>query len=545
MTDLTDSITPDDDMAATQPDAAVDAVVATLDSAEPMPAAETAQAPRMFGEFEAPVVLVLGLGESGLAMARWCARHGARVRVADTREAPANLPVLRAHVPDAEFVSGPFALSLLDGVTLVAISPGLSPLDPNVAALLNAANAQSVPVWGEIELFARALAGLKAAQGYAPRVLAITGTNGKTTTTALTGALVQRSGKTVGVAGNISPSALDKLSECVDADTLPDVWVLELSSFQLETTHTLDADAATVLNITQDHLDWHGTLEAYAAAKGRIFGANTVRVLNRQDAGVMAFASKNGGDITFGIDEPGTPDALGLLRDGGMPWIVLAEAEQDELPTPPRRRRGNTPPAATVPVRLKRLMPADALRIRGLHNATNAMAALALCRAIGLPVSALLHGLRDYAGEPHRVELIAAFDDIEFFDDSKGTNVGATVAALSGLSKHVVLIAGGDGKGQDFSPLAEPVAQYARAVILIGRDAPLIREALANTGVALIDAPTLEAAVQEAAAHAQPGDAVLLSPACASFDMFRNYEHRAQVFHEAVVALAADRGVLL
>lgn len=545
MTDVTESINPDDDVAATQPEAAVDAVIATLDSAEPMPAAETAQEPRMFGDFDAPVVLVLGLGESGLAMARWCVRHGAQVRVADTREAPANLPALRAHVPDAEFVGGPFAVSLLDGVTLVAISPGLSPLDANVAALLSAANTHSVPVWGEIELFARALAGLKAAQGYAPRVLAITGTNGKTTTTALTGALVERAGKTVGVAGNISPSALDKLSECVDADTLPDVWVLELSSFQLETTHTLDADAATVLNITQDHLDWHGTMDAYAAAKGRIFGANTVRVLNRQDAGVIAFASKTGRDVTFGIDEPGTPDALGLLRDGGMPWIVLAEADEDDLPKPTRRKKGDTAPAAPVPVRLKRLMPADALRIRGLHNATNAMAALALCRAIGLPVSALLHGLRDYAGEPHRVELIAAFDDIEFFDDSKGTNVGATVAALSGLSKHVVLIAGGDGKGQDFSPLAEPVGQYARAVVLIGRDAPLIREALANTGVTLVDAPTLEAAVREAAALAQPGDAVLLSPACASFDMFRNYEHRAQVFHEAVAALAADRGVLL
>lgn len=545
MTDVTESINPDDDVAATQAEAAVDAVIATLDSAEPMPAAETAQEPRMFGDFGAPVVLVLGLGESGLAMARWCARHGAQVRVADTREAPANLPALRAHVPDAEFVGGPFAVSLLDGVTLVAISPGLSPLDANVAALLSAANTHSVPVWGEIELFARALAGLKAAQGYAPRVLAITGTNGKTTTTALTGALVERAGKTVGVAGNISPSALDKLSECVDADTLPDVWVLELSSFQLETTHTLDADAATVLNITQDHLDWHGTMDAYAAAKGRIFGANTVRVLNRQDAGVMAFASKTGRDVTFGIDEPGTPDGLGLLRDGGMPWIVLAEADEDDLPKPTRRKKGDTAPAAPVPVRLKRLMPADALRIRGLHNATNAMAALALCRAIGLPVSALLHGLRDYAGEPHRVELIAAFDDIEFFDDSKGTNVGATVAALSGLSKHVVLIAGGDGKGQDFSPLAEPVGQYARAVVLIGRDAPLIREALANTGVTLVDAPTLEAAVREAAALAQPGDAVLLSPACASFDMFRNYEHRAQVFHEAVAALAADRGVLL
>lgn len=212
---------------------------------------------------------------------------------------------------------------------------------------------------------------------------------------------------------------------------------------------------------------------------------------------------------------------------------MLAEADDDDLPKPARRKKGDTTPAAPVPVRLKRLMPADALRIRGLHNATNAMAALALCRAIGLPASALLHGLRDYAGEPHRVELIAAFDDLEFFDDSKGTNVGATVAALSGLSKRVVLIAGGDGKGQDFSPLAPPVAQYARAVVLIGRDAPRIRAALADSGVELVEAATLEAAVQEAAARAQAGDAVLLSPACASFDMFRNYEHRAQVFHEA------------
>lgn len=521
------------------------AIAATVDSAEPMPAAETAQAPRMFGDLASPFVLVLGLGESGLAMARWCARHGARVRVADTREAPANLPALRAHVPDAEFIGGPFAPSLLEGVALVAISPGLSPLDAAVAALLDGARERAVPVWGEIELFARALAGLKLAQGYAPRVLAITGTNGKTTTTALAGALVQRAGKTVGVAGNISPSALDKLTECVDAGTLPDVWVLELSSFQLETTHTLDADAATILNITQDHLDWHGSMAAYAAAKGRIFGAGTVRVLNRQDADVMAFAGKRGGDVTFGTDEPATPEALGLLRDGGIPWIVLAEADDDDLPKPARRKKGDTTPAAPVPVRLKRLMPADALRIRGLHNATNAMAALALCRAIGLPASALLHGLRDYAGEPHRVELIAAFDDIEFFDDSKGTNVGATVAALSGLSKRVVLIAGGDGKGQDFSPLAAPVAQYARAVVLIGRDAPRIRAALADSGVELVEAATLEAAVQEAAARAQAGDAVLLSPACASFDMFRNYEHRAQVFHEAVAALAADREVML
>lgn len=501
----------------------------------------------MFGELHTPHVLVLGLGESGLAMARWCGRFGCALRVADTREAPANLAFLQAELTSAEFVGGALSPALLDGIALVAISPGLSPNEPGTAAVLAAARERGIPVWGEIELFARALAHLRAESGYAPRVLAITGTNGKTTTTALTGRLVERAGKSVAVAGNISPSALDKLSACIASATLPDVWVLELSSFQLETTYTLAPHAAAVLNVTQDHLDWHGTMEAYAAAKARIFGTGDgcVQVLNRNDRATLRMARPGAVPVTFGTDLPETPGSFGILREGGMPWLVLAEADAEAEESKPRRRKAGADSEAAVPVRHKRLMPADALHIRGMHNATNAMAALALCRAIDLPLNTLLHGLREYRGEPHRVEWIANIDEVEYFDDSKGTNVGATVAALSGLSKHVVLIAGGDGKGQDFSPLAEPVAQYARAVILIGRDAPLIREALANTGVALIDAPTLEAAVQEAAAHAQPGDAVLLSPACASFDMFRNYEHRAQVFHEAVVALAADRGVLL
>ncbi|MEC3767990.1 UDP-N-acetylmuramoyl-L-alanine--D-glutamate ligase [Cupriavidus sp. SS-3] len=503
----------------------------------------------MFGELQKPHVLVLGLGESGLAMARWCGLNGCAVRVADTREAPANLVFLQAELTSAEFVGGPFAESLLDGIGLVAISPGLSPLEAATGALLAAAQARGIPVWGEIELFVRALRHLEAESGYAPKLLAITGTNGKTTTTALTGRLVERAGKSVAVAGNISPSALDKLSACIASASLPEVWVLELSSFQLETTHTLAPHAATVLNVTQDHLDWHGSMEAYAASKARIFGPAghaCVQVLNRNDRLTLDMTRPGSTPVTFGIDLPEVPGSFGILREGGMPWLVLAEPDPDaEGEGKPRRRKAVAEAAPeAVPVRHKRLMPADALHIRGMHNATNAMAALALCRAIDLPLNALLHGLREYRGEPHRVEWVATIDDVEYFDDSKGTNVGATVAALSGLDKRVVLIAGGEGKGQDFSPLAAPVAQYARAVVLIGRAAAELRDALQGSGASLVDAATLEQAVTQAAALAQAGDAVLLSPACASLDMFRNYVHRAEVFRGAVEELALSRGIL-
>jgi UDP-N-acetylmuramoylalanine--D-glutamate ligase len=494
--------------------------------------------------YEGKSALVLGLGESGLAMAQWLARAGARVRVADTRTEPQRLFALRQAVPNAEFVGGEFGASLVDGVDFVAVSPGLMP-ERELAQITPAAKERNVPVWGEIELFAQALAHLRVERGYAPKVIAITGTNGKTTVTSLTGLLCRRAGLSTRVAGNISPAALDVLREVLDSDELPQAWVLELSSFQLHTTFSLQADAATVLNVTQDHLDWHGSMDAYAADKARIFGSDTVRVLNRDDAIVMRMGAVDAPSFTFGTGEPSTPDSFGLLNERGVLWLANAVALDDE---PPKKlKKGELAPPLDITV--NRLMPADALKIRGLHNASNALAALALCRACGLPLAPLLHGLREYAGEPHRVELVASIEGVDYYDDSKGTNVGATVAALEGLGKafagedqQILLIAGGDGKGQDFAPLAGPSARYVRAVLLIGRDAPAVKAAIEPTGVPVFDFASLPEAVRRASGLARPGDAVLLSPACASLDMFTNYAHRAQVFVDAVRDIALEKG---
>jgi UDP-N-acetylmuramoylalanine--D-glutamate ligase len=298
-----------------------------------------------------------------------------------------------------------------------------------------------------------------------------------------------------------------------------------------------------VLNLTQDHLDWHGSIEAYARAKGRIFAPATVRILNRDDPRVAAMTGRKATVVTFGADAPSGPDDFGLVRDASMTW--LAWAEDTRLPT--RRRKSATDqPIAAPEVHLHRLMPVDALRLRGRHNALNALAALALARALRLPLAPMLHALRDYTGEPHRVQLIASVGGVEYYDDSKGTNVGATVAALEGLAegRKLVVILGGDGKSQDFAPLAAPMACHARAAVLIGRDAAAIRSVLAQSAsaVELIDAESLPDAVRRAADLARPGDAVILSPACASLDMFRDYRHRAEVFVDAVHDLAAEAG---
>ena len=489
-------------------------------------------------------VLVLGLGESGLASACWCMRQGARVRVADTRTAPPSLDELNRRATSAdsrpEFIAGEFDQALLDGVDLLVLSPGLS---GGLMVVIHA-RAAGIPVLGEIELFAQGLRSLDTA---AP-VLAITGTNGKTTTTALTGHLLRATGKTVGVAGNISPAALTALMDALDADALPQIWVLELSSFQLETTETLNAAAATVLNISDDHLDRYIDLDEYASAKAKVFqgaeGAPGVQVLNRNDPRVSRMALADRHIVSFGLDAPAGEEDFGLRQHRNEPWLAQGQ---------------------------RLLLPVAELPLAGLHNAANAMAALALCNALGFDAEALLPALRSFHGLPHRVEKVAEFDGVTWYDDSKGTNVGATVAALDGIGgqlaalnsrlpppgrevgregssltscdpkdRKIVVILGGDGKGQDFSPLEDAVVRHARAAVLIGRDGPLIEKAIlkaGDAGVAIESAADMEDAARRARALARPGDAVLLSPACASFDMFRNYEHRAQVFVAAVRTL--------
>lgn len=592
-------------------------------------------------------VLILGLGISGLSMARWCARQGARVTVADTRPVPPQLAALQTECPQARFVCSAFDASLMAAESwhLVARSPGLAPAQ--LETVRQWTHERGVALVGELDLFAQALADLavRDAWPYRPKLLAITGTNGKTTVTSLTGLLLERAGRRVAVAGNIGPALLDVLSgaldheeaevareaeearqaqgqeptpvgaegvlqspapaaviddagmdattvedapdedvvvsldstEDVDADApalllppepqaplpphLPQVWVLELSSFQLDGAAGGPWDAlptaATVLNISEDHLDWHGSLDAYVQAKRAVFGTQALMVLNRDDPTVMAMQPpmvtvKVGGrnrqhparaHASFGLDAPQRAGDWGIESVNGMDWLVRAQA-LDET-----RRRGRAEVEAEL--YMQRLMPVDALRIRGRHNAANALAALALATSTGAALGPMLHGLREYRGEPHRVESVAVIDGVEYFDDSKGTNVGATLAAVRGLGaeRPLVMILGGDGKGQDFRPLAEPLARHARAVLLIGRDAPVLRDqvgpVLADAGIALEDAADLPTAVVAAARLARAGDAVLMSPACASLDMFDNYVHRARVFVDAVSELALSRGTSL
>ena len=508
-------------------------------------------------------VLVLGLGDSGLAMARWCAANGAVVSVWDTRAQPPQAAALAQHVPSVAMLSGPLTEASFQGIQLVLKSPGLSPLDERIAAPLAASG---LSVQSELDLFARALLDLNADRGYAPKVLAITGTNGKTTTTSMAALLIARTGKRVAMAGNIGPTMLQSLADALnpadadaDADAasaaLPEVWVLELSSFQLDHVQHFEPNAGVVLNLSEDHLDWHGNMAAYMAAKARVFGGQAVMVINRDDAAVerLVPAPVQGKGrfakpiqrtiVRFGTSEPTLPGDFGLKVENGIPWLVRALEADDSI----KRSRKDVEVEA---LHIQRLMPADALRVRGRHNAANALAALALATSIDCPLAPMLHALRDYAGEPHRVQFIATVGGVDAFDDSKGTNVGATVAAIHGLGadrspSKLVLILGGDGKGQDFAPLAAPVQQHARAVATIGRDAGLIESALASCGVTVHRFETLQAATRWAYSRAQTGDAVLLSPACASLDMFRNYGHRAVVFVAEVQAVAADQGEVI
>lgn len=454
-------------------------------------------------------VLVLGMGETGLSMTKWLLRLGADVRVADSRMMPPYLDSLLKIVSEDKIHKGQFEAKIFDGVSLIAISPGVPLLEP----LVQEAREQGIPIVGDIALFASAIDQSEAPK---PKILAITGSNGKTTVTAMVGAMLKNSGWDVEVAGNIGPAALDALMQRMDSRKLPQAWVLETSSFQLEATQNLHADAAAVLNISEDHLDRYADMSAYTSAKAGIFQHQTstadTQILNRDDVRVCKMALTNRKQMTFGLDAPLSDTDFGLLRDGDDIWLM----------------QGKTC-----------LMKASELVVVGLHNTVNALAALALCRSLGLPFEPLLQALREFRGLPHRMEKVAAFNGVTFYDDSKSTNVGATIAALTGIKQKVVLIAGGDGKGQNFKPLKQSIADSSRAVVLIGRDARKIAAALKDCGVPLHFAETMEEAMQISFLLAQTDDVVLLSPACASFDMFRNYIHRAEVFIAAVKEIEA------
>ncbi len=449
-------------------------------------------------ELKGKRVLVVGLGESGLAMAKWLHRQGAVVRVADSRDNPPNVDALQAVAPGAELLAGPFAGRPFAEADLVALSPGVPKATPEIAAVAD-------KLVSEIELFA---AGVRA-QVSGSRIIAITGSNGKTTTTALTAHLLNGAGVPAIACGNISPSALDALMDAQDAGTLPQVWVLELSSFQLETTHHLNAEAATILNLSEDHLDrYDGSLANYATAKSRIFQGKGAMVLNRDDDWSMANGRCGRKMITFGLNAaPRNVDygfVEGAIVRGKDKLVALAD-----------------------------------LQLSGLHNAANAMAALALCEAVGVAPERLIAPLKTFKGLPHRVETVAEIDGVLYVDDSKGTNVGATLAAIEGMGRKVAIVLGGDGKGQDFSPLKPALEKHGRAIALIGRDAAAIGMALEGSGVPTCIVGDMEAAVRWLAAQAQAGDCVLLSPACASLDMYRNYAHRAQAFIDAVEGLTS------
>jgi UDP-N-acetylmuramoylalanine--D-glutamate ligase len=440
----------------------------------------------------APRTLILGLGKTGLSCARYLRAQGAAVAVTDSRPNPPGLEQLRGEFPDLAVFTGGFQADVFAAADRLVVSPGVNVAEP----LIQAAATRGVPVLGDIELFAQAVGS---------PVVAITGSNGKSTVTTLVGQMARLAGVAVAVGGNLGDPALDLLDPAVR------LYVLELSSFQLETTATLRPKAATVLNLSPDHMDRYPSYAAYTAAKARVYQGAEVAVVNRDDPVAAAIPHGADSELGFTLNAPCGPDDFGLLQRADGTWLA-----RDDQP----------------------LMPAADLGIAGRHNLANALAALALGSACGLPEAAMLGALRSFRGLPHRSVLVGNRDGVRWYDDSKGTNPGATVAALEGLVEpgspaRVVLIAGGDGKGADFRPLGPAVERAARAVVLIGRDAPLIEPALAGR-VPILHAADMADAVRLAAGAAQPGDCVLLSPACASFDMFDSYEHRGQVFTQAV-----------
>jgi UDP-N-acetylmuramoylalanine--D-glutamate ligase len=434
--------------------------------------------------------IVVGLGKSGMSLVRFLANRGVAFAVADTRENPPELATLRRDYPQVEVRCGELDVEFLCRADELYVSPGLALATP----ALQQAAARGVKLSGDIELFAR--------NAKAP-IVAISGSNAKSTVTTLVGEMAVAAGKRVAVGGNLGTPALDLLSDDVE------LYVMELSSFQLETTDQLGAEVATVLNVSEDHMDRYSGLPAYHLAKHRIFRGARQVVVNRQDALSRPLIGEGVPCWTFGLNTPDI-NGFGLREENGEKYLAF---------------------------QFEHLMPVRELKIRGAHNQANALAALALGHAVGLPLDAMLYSLRTFAGLVHRCQWVRELNGVSYYDDSKATNVGAALAAIEGLGSDIsgklVLIAGGDGKGADFSALKAPVATHCRAVVLLGRDAELLAETFGEL-VPLIRVKTLEEAVQRAAESAQEGDAVLLSPACASLDMFKNFEERGRLFAQAV-----------
>ena len=434
--------------------------------------------------------IIVGLGKSGMSLVRFLANRGVSFAVADTRENPPELGTLRRDYPQVEVRCGELDVEFLCRADELYVSPGLALATP----ALQQAAARGVKLSGDIELFARS--------AKAP-IVAISGSNAKSTVTTLVGDMALAAGKRVAVGGNLGTPALDLLSDDIE------LYVMELSSFQLETTDQLGAEVATVLNVSEDHMDRYSGLPAYHLAKHRIFRGARQVVVNRQDALSRPLIGEGVPCWTFGLNRPDI-NGFGLREENGEKYLAF---------------------------QFDNLMPVSELKIRGAHNQANALAALALGHAAGLPFEPMLAALRSFAGLVHRCQWVRELRGVSYYDDSKATNVGAALAAIEGLGADIngklVLIAGGDGKGADFSALKAPVATHCRAVVLLGRDAELLAATFGDS-VPLIRVKTLEEAVQRAAELALEGDAVLLSPACASLDMFKNFEERGRLFAQAV-----------
>jgi UDP-N-acetylmuramoylalanine--D-glutamate ligase len=437
--------------------------------------------------------IVVGLGKSGMSLVRFLARQGLPFAVVDTRANPPDLATLREQFPQVEVRCGELDVEYLCRASELLVSPGLAIATP----ALQAAAARGVKLSGDIDLFAR--------YAKAP-IVAITGSNAKSTVTTLVGEMAVAAGKKVAVGGNLGTPALDLLSDDVE------LYVMELSSFQLETTDQLNAEVATCLNLSEDHMDRYADLPAYHLAKHRIFRGARQVVVNRDDALSRPLVADQLPCWYFGLGKPDFK-RFGLLEENGEKHLAF---------------------------QFDTLLPVRELKIRGAHNQSNALAALALGHAVGLPMEAMLATLRQFAGLAHRCQWVGERQAVSYYDDSKATNVGAALAAIEGLGADIasklVLIAGGDGKGADFSALKAPVGRFCRAVVLLGRDAELLADALGDAAP-LIRVKTLEEAVARAAELAEAGDAVLLSPACASLDMFKNFEERGRLFAQAVEGL--------